>query len=128
MLDEALPEHPENHVLCVPKDVDVAALGAFIEGKGPIPEACYWEDEETHFARGRVENCTCEMLYCVCAQVVDHLEYCHFRKAMLCPIGFVCEHGVEVCSQCDPCTCLGTRAEREHMRILEESLAKKAPK
>lgn len=50
-------------------------------------------------------NCTCGMIECVCAQVAPHVEGCRYRRSMLCPVAIACEHGYDVCPECDPCTC-----------------------
>lgn len=117
MLDEA-----DTHVLCVPEDVDVAMLAAFVQGEGPIPTGVYWEDEETYFARGRVKFCKCGMLQCVCLKVRGHYEECRFRKALLSPVAIACDHGVYVCPTCDPCSCVGQVEALWTMRSLDGTL------
>lgn len=37
--------------------------------------------------------------------VQHHHPDCPFRKSVECPVGIECEHGWDVCPQCDPCTC-----------------------
>lgn len=34
-----------------------------------------------------------------------HRRSCRFRRAMVAPVPVECEHGYDVCSECDPCTC-----------------------
>jgi len=64
------------------------------------------EDEETFLARGRVKDCDCQMLQCVCTEVRQHKPECRWRMALLAPIGFACEpHDREECPVCDACTC-----------------------
>jgi hypothetical protein len=99
-----------NQVLCASPDVDPAALAAYVENRGPLPEGAYLEDEETFFARGRVEGCTCGMISCVCKKIAFHRAHCEYRKALVTPVAIECEHGVDVCPKCDSCTCLGDQA------------------
>lgn len=47
----------------------------------------------------------CNFFECVCDIKKNHQEKCKFRKAATCVVGIECEHGYEVCSTCDPCTC-----------------------
>ena len=47
----------------------------------------------------------CGHLACVCTILVSHREGCGFRRSVVCPIPVECEHGRDVCSICDPCTC-----------------------
>lgn len=64
------------------------------------------QNEKEYFARGRVADCTCQMLECVCALTRLHLVSCRYRKALIRPIAISCEeHGVDVCPVCDSCTC-----------------------
>ena len=35
----------------------------------------------------------------------DHHPECRARKAFECAVGVECEHGFDVCHECDPCTC-----------------------
>jgi hypothetical protein len=92
-------------VLRVTPDNAVDAVTAMLDGK-PLPAGAHEEDYDTFVARGRIENCTCHQISCVCAQVAGHNEGCRFRTAVLCPIPIDCEHGYDVCPQCDPCTCV----------------------
>ena len=49
---------------------------------------------------------TCGFFDCVCAIKIDHKDGCRYKAAMLCPVGIACsDHGRDVCSICDPCTC-----------------------
>jgi hypothetical protein len=43
----------------------------------------------------------------------NHARYCRFRVARECAIPVACEHNVDVCPECDPCTCTNPpRADR----------------
>lgn len=64
-----------------------------------------FEDEEEYLARGRVADCDCQMLQCVCVEARKHKPECRWRTAILAPVGFACEHGFEECPTCDACTC-----------------------
>lgn len=35
----------------------------------------------------------------------NHARYCRFRVARECAIPVMCEHGYDVCPECDSCTC-----------------------
>lgn len=58
--------------------------------------------------------CTrCGHFACVCEIRQKHAPACKFRTAAACPIGLACEHGRDVCPECDPCTCgAATATER----------------
>jgi hypothetical protein len=65
-----------------------------------------FQDEAEYIAQGRVEDCDCQMLQCVCVEVRKHKPECRWRKALVAPIGFACEqHNLEECPTCDACTC-----------------------
>lgn len=36
---------------------------------------------------------------------VGHKTDCLFFRAVACAVAIECEHGYDVCPQCDPCTC-----------------------
>lgn len=48
---------------------------------------------------------TCGHFACVCATKRRHAEDCKFRRAAAGPVGIECDHGRDVCPECDPCTC-----------------------
>lgn len=97
-------EFPE--VVVVPPDVDPGALGAYLRGDGPMPMGAHGETYEEFSSRGRVEDCDCELIQCVCAQARLHGKDCRFRRALTCAVPIDCEeHGIEVCPTCDPCDC-----------------------
>lgn len=53
-----------------------------------------------------VVGCTvCGHLACVCPTIKAHVEGCKFRAAVACPVAIECDHGFDVCPECDPCTC-----------------------
>ncbi len=60
---------------------------------------------EAHMARGRVPDCDCGLIECCCTAARAHKEGCRLRLAMTCAIEVTCDHGLGVCSECDPCTC-----------------------
>lgn len=41
----------------------------------------------------------------------SHIKGCALRTAMTCAVGIECEHGYDVCPQCDKCTCDAIRAQ-----------------
>jgi hypothetical protein len=72
-----------------------------------------FEDAEEWMARGRVADCDCQLISCVCAEARTHEPKCRHRVALTCAVAIVCEHGSDVCPQCDPCTC-STQREVSH--------------
>ena len=55
---------------------------------------------------GRVEDCDCGHLQCVCELVRQHKDDCPLRLAISCAIPIECDkHGGDVCPICNPCTC-----------------------
>ncbi len=100
-----------NEVLMVRADNAVEAIAAYMEGR-PLPEGAYLEDFEVYAARGRVPNCTCGLIECLCTQIAGHTDHCRFKVSALSPVCFPCEHDLDVCATCTPCTC-GFTAEKE---------------
>lgn len=47
----------------------------------------------------------CQHFACVCAVLFLHDVRCPFRTAVACAVAVECEHGRDICPQCDPCTC-----------------------
>lgn len=96
----------DDKVVIVPADVDPGALAEFMFNNGPAPQGTRVESAREFMARGRVEDCDCEMIQCVCVLARQHDKDCKFRRALTCAIGIECEeHGRDVCPVCDPCTC-----------------------
>lgn len=63
------------------------------------------EEYEKHHS-GRVKDCFCKQIQCVCEMVRNHQETCKFRRAVLCSIPIACEeHDRDVCPACDACDC-----------------------
>lgn len=86
-------------------DLQVAVV--HVDDNGNIQSVTH-EDFDTFSARGRVEDCDCEFITCVCTEARKHKTDCFLRLAMTCPIPIECgKHGVDVCPTCDPCTCEG---------------------
>lgn len=66
----------------------------------------FFESEKEYMARGRVADCDCQLIQCVCAEARKHKIGCQRRLAMTCPVPISCDaHGLEVCQECDPCSC-----------------------
>jgi len=55
----------------------------------------------------RIIGCQrCGHLACVCCVIREHPNpECHFRLSTTCAIPVECDHGFDVCPECDPCTC-----------------------
>jgi hypothetical protein len=85
-------------------DQAVADIVAYVFS-GVVNPTAIEEPLADWMARGRVPNCTCECLQCVCEAVKGHTKECRFRIAMTCAIPIKCEHREEVCMTCDACTC-----------------------
>ena len=64
-----------------------------------------FEEAEAFMAKGRVADCSCDLIQCVCAEARKHDASCRLRVAMTCAVPIACEHGYDVCPECDPCTC-----------------------
>jgi len=89
-----MADYPE--VLVLQPDTSLEELGAFVHG----------ETYAEFSARGRVGDCNCSLIQCVCEEARSHGEGCPFRRALTCAVGIDCEkHGFDVCPECDPCTC-----------------------
>ncbi len=51
-------------------------------------------------------TCACGMIECVCRLAAQHPDpKCRFRVALLWRVPIECQHGFDVCPDCDPCTC-----------------------
>jgi hypothetical protein len=92
-------------VLHVPETVSPEALMAYVE-TGALPEGSVEEPIEDFMARGRVKDCDCDMIECVCLQIRQHKKRCPYCVALICPVEVLCrKHKLEVCPECDACTC-----------------------
>lgn len=47
-----------------------------------------------------------------------HAVHCRFRLATTCTTPIECEHGYDVCPQCDPCTCSDPESPARHIKAL----------
>lgn len=66
------------------------------------------------FRVGKIEACkTCQFFECICELKRLHKEHCPLLKAAACPIAISCDHGLDVCPQCDACTCFAPVAPNE---------------
>lgn len=80
--------------------------------EGIVSDGCRnitYEEWVKELEAARAKDCFCGLLYCCCDQVRDHDPNCRFRKAMVCPVAVECDHGHDVCPQCDRCTCGGKK-------------------
>jgi hypothetical protein len=86
-----------------PDDEGAKEIKAKLESLG---YAVVFKDEKEWMAEGRVPDCDCQLISCVCAEKRKHKEGCQYRLALTCAIPIECEeHGFDVCPTCDPCTC-----------------------
>lgn len=54
----------------------------------------------------------CGHLACVCGIRTQHPDpACKFRVSTTCAVPIECDHGYDVCPQCDPCTCNSTKED-----------------
>jgi len=101
-------------MICIPTQGDpaelAAQLAAHLQG-GPLPPGYIYKPLEEIYAEGRIDDCTCGLISCVCKVVRVHKQDCRFRISLVCPVGIACEHGSELCPICDACTCQGDHAE-----------------
>jgi hypothetical protein len=76
---------------------------------------------------GEIIECPrCGHIACVCKVNQEHVEGCKFRLAVTCNIPIECDHGYDVCPECDPCTCslvLGWEQNRIAFDDAEESMS-----
>ncbi len=55
---------------------------------------------------GKITACSiCGHFACVCKILADHKEGCPYRRSATCSVPIECDHGYDVCPECDPCTC-----------------------
>lgn len=72
----------------------------------PTGSILYQEDYETFAARGRVADCSCELIKCKCSVIRSHKEGCMFRLAISCAIPIGCDdHDDDECPTCYACDC-----------------------
>jgi len=71
----------------------------------PLPPGVSVEPLEDFMARGRAQDCDCGLIQCECVRARAHSADCKFRRALVCAIGFECDHGFDVCPECDACDC-----------------------
>lgn len=51
------------------------------------------------------DKCRCEFIECICDEIKSHKPNCKYILSLSCAIPIECEHGYDVCHQCDPCDC-----------------------
>jgi hypothetical protein len=110
MTDRKLDDINVIHTPPVTDEEGAAAVARALRGyldTGVIPEGFHVEDYATFSARGRVADCDCGMIQCVCTQARQHKKECKFRRALTCPVAIECDHGNDVCATCDVCDCGG---------------------
>lgn len=100
-----MPEQNDRETITiVPETVDPVDLVNYFLG-GPLPPDCQIVDLEEFMARGRPPDCDCGLIICVCERARAHQRGCPFRKALTCSVSIPCEHGSDLCLECDACTC-----------------------
>lgn len=94
-----------HEVLEVPSTVTADELALYFKS-GILPEGALATTYEEFEARGRLADCDCQLIQCVCAEARQHVEGCYYRKSITCAIPIECdEHGHSICLSCYPCTC-----------------------
>ena len=53
----------------------------------------------------RREDGTCFVICEACDARRIHLPECPYLRALACPVAVECQHGHDVCPECDACTC-----------------------
>lgn len=100
---------PSDYVILIEESKAEETLDAFhdyLANGGPWPAGATVVPFAEWTAIGRVPDCDCQHIQCVCLIKRTHKDDCPFRRAVTCAIGIPCEkHGYEVCPECDPCTC-----------------------
>lgn len=98
-----MPKLPE--VLIVTPETSLDQLMACVTG-GPLPDGSIGMSFDEYQKIGRIDDCDCKLIQCVCLEARQHKIDCPYRKALTCAIPFECEkHGLDVCVECDRCTC-----------------------
>lgn len=71
---------------------------------------------------GSIGSCdVCKHIACVCVAQRRHAESCRFRLALTCAVPIECEHGCDVCPECDACDCgAGVEAQDFGPSVVEE--------
>lgn len=96
-------KYPE--ILVVSESTTPEQEAHFIE-TGELPPGSRRMTLKDFKAIGRVENCDCGLIQCVCQQARQHKNGCPLKLAMTCAIPIECnKHGLDVCPECTPCTC-----------------------
>jgi hypothetical protein len=105
MPDEPVIRADLPEVLVVPESTSGEALAAYFAG-GSMPDGAHGETFEEFSARGRVSDCDCNLIQCVCTEARQHRDGCQYRLALTCAVAIRCKpHRKEVCPECDPCPC-----------------------
>lgn len=89
----------------------IAAAVAYAQ-KGVVLPNAHVEDPKTFMQCGRVPDCDCRLIECVCLVARQHKAKCQFRKALTCAVAIACDHGRDVCPICDACTCKPVAAKK----------------
>jgi hypothetical protein len=91
-------------VIVVQHDISPEAFGAILDGQ--LPEGSVGMTFKEYSAIGRVADCDCGLIECVCKEARQHSKDCAYRFAMTCAVTFPCkDHGLDACIICDHCTC-----------------------
>jgi hypothetical protein len=93
-------------VLLVVEGTSPGSIRQYFE-TGELPRGAKAMSFEEYSAQGRVSDCDCNLISCVCVQARQHKLGCRYQMALTCAIPIACEaHGSDVCPTCDACTCL----------------------
>jgi len=96
-------KYPE--VLVISEATTTEQEARFIE-TGDLPPGSIGMTLNDFKAIGRVGDCDCGLIQCVCQQARQHKEGCPLRLALTCAISIECDkHGLDVCPECTPCIC-----------------------
>lgn len=86
-----------------------------IDGPGREKFAAELRAKGLNVFAGDIKACeVCGFFECVCGVRKLHTENCRFRKVAECYFSFACdEHDLDICPECDACTCGGHDVDAE---------------
>jgi hypothetical protein len=80
-------------------------VSAYLHSDGALPKGCRTMSLQEFLDLGRESDCDCGMLSCVCLDIRKHDRKCRYVVVRLAPTMFMCRHRLEICPDCDACTC-----------------------
>lgn len=97
-------KYPE--VLITPESTSTEQLANFMYGDGSLPDGSVTMKFDEFKKIGRVDDCDCGLIRCVCQEARQHKDGCPYKLAMTCAVPISCdEHDLDICPDCHKCTC-----------------------